>query len=105
MLPADQEKPWDGIKMSAVTINALLVTVILLECAGAHRHSERDISFDKVPVVAQKYPSLADMDIEPSFLAAHRRKLEPDNQDVSQCKKHCAQNKGIPLSCDDLVCI
>ena len=89
--------------MSALKICALLVTGVLLECTDAHGHSETE--FDKITVVAQKYPSLADVDIEPSFLAAHRRKLAVKNQavEVEICQT-CTPNGGDPLTCDDLVC-
>ena len=91
--------------MSALKICALLVTGVLLECTDAHGHSETE--FDKITVVAQKYPSLADVDIEPSFLAAHRRKLAVENQaeEVEICQT-CIQNGagGEFLTCDDLVC-
>ena len=90
--------------MSALKICALLVTgILILECTDAHGHSETE--FDKITVVAQKYPSLADVDIEPSFLAAHRRKLAVENQavEVDICQP-CVQNGGDLLTCDDLVC-
>ena len=90
--------------MHTLKLSALLVTAIILERADAHGQSDTDL-FDKIPVVAQKYPSLADMDIDPNFLVAHRRKLESDNQDVSECKPRCAQVQGIAKSCDEIVCI
>ena len=92
--------------MPVLEIFALLVTGILLRFADAHGHSGTE--FDKIPVVAQKYPSLADVDIEPSFLAAHRRKLAAESQAATEgiCKT-CVQNGagGEFLNCDDLVCI
>ena len=78
--------------MSAVQISVLLAAAITLECAVAHRHSNTELSFDKIPVVKQTYPSLADVDIEPSFLAAHRRKLTSTKH--PNCDPNC-----IPFSC------
>ena len=98
-----------GKTMSAVEICALFVTAILLKCADAHSHSDTDLSFDKIPVVAQKYPSLADVDIDPGFLAEHRRKLvsvEQNEAIIEQtCDPQCVKNANAQwLSCDDLVC-
>ena len=73
--------------MPAVKICALLVTAILLGCAGAHRHGDTGLTFDEISVPAQKYPSLADVDIDPSFLEEHRRKLNPYN---AKCAYKCS---------------
>ena len=98
--------------MVALMILALL-TAVLLGCVDAHGYSHpgihtQDRSFDNI--VEQKYDTLESLD--PTFVAAHRRKLAKDftddrNEKSFTCDPKCyfdnsPKGKGW-MSCDDLV--
>ena len=98
--------------MAALMILALL-TPVLLGCVDAHGYSHpgihtQDRSFDNI--VEQKYETLESLD--PTFVAAHRRKLAKDftddrNEISFTCDPKCyldpSPNGQGWLSCDDLV--
>ena len=97
--------------MHAVTIVFLVATTSLLNLVDAHgfHHPttrDEDPSFDNL--VEQKYPTLADLD--PNFVANHRRKLAEDfthdsKNGTSLVCGNCYKSGNKWHTCDDLVSI
>ena len=97
--------------MHAATVVVLVATASLLNLVDAHgchhpatRHE--DPSFDNL--VEQKYPTLADL--EPNFVANHRRKLAEDLTHDSKSGESlvcgdCYKSGNKWFTCDDLVSI